>query len=311
MPRPSKRNGNARRASGQQGAARNGNEGIFTAAGRGEAPLTHGRGTGASARWRKSLKLSRSQFFHHDKAPVEHRRRARGLPPFPEREQAVRTGLDPALAANVAPTPRTVRPNAVAGPSPIAAGPSRAGSRDHPRAGNLARSAPPASAAAAAIVRDRVPPPLPVRAGFHAPNYVTPGDFTTYYMGNPQFEIAPLTVGGDTYAVRRVIQNAGGVSIDGKTTDSTLFATQSTFFRDRRVATFGYRVDTIQLRESNSARATATDPRVVSERISRTSGRWPPVPPTPMTSNRSLAHWARCFTRRTGCLQQRILEAAN
>ncbi len=97
--------------------------------------------------------------------------------------------------------------------------------------------------------------------------YVTEGDFTTYYVGDPRSAIAPFAYNGrqiNSTFVSRTRANAHAF----KEINSYMIAGQSFWFKDRLVTTLGYRLDDVTFRNENEARvASATDPRVTSRQL--------------------------------------------
>ena len=102
--------------------------------------------------------------------------------------------------------------------------------------------------------------------------YVTEGDFTTYYAGDPRAAIAPITYSGRqlfSNFVSRTKSNAHAF----KEINTFMFAGQSFWLRDRLVTTFGYRVDDVKFRNEEESRvADPADPRVTSRQ--RTLNEW-------------------------------------
>ena len=97
--------------------------------------------------------------------------------------------------------------------------------------------------------------------------YVTEGDFTTYYAGDPRAAVQPFTYNGRQITptfVSRVKANAHAF----KEIDSYMFAGQSFWWKDRLVTTLGYRRDKVTFRNEEEARVTSpTDPRVTSHQV--------------------------------------------
>jgi outer membrane receptor protein involved in Fe transport len=97
--------------------------------------------------------------------------------------------------------------------------------------------------------------------------YVTEGDFSTYYVGDPRATIAPYTFNGRQISsnfVSRTKANAHAF----KEITSYMFAGQSFWWKDRLVTTLGYRQDSVTFRNENEARVTnPTDPRVTSRQL--------------------------------------------
>jgi len=114
-------------------------------------------------------------------------------------------------------------------------------------------------------------------------HYVTLGDYTTYYQGNPQLAIPVLPVAvttGTTTTIKNAhladVATSGASNTDSiKQTDTMMLAMQNYWFRKRLVTTFGYRVDSIVFKDGITARLAATDPRVVAKQ--RVSGDFEPT----------------------------------
>lgn len=103
-------------------------------------------------------------------------------------------------------------------------------------------------------------------------NYVTEGDYRTYYASNSSLPVAPFVWNGKEYHTTyasRARANTGTV----KTINSAMFAAQSFWFRERLVTTVGARRDDIQFANAAEARVLdANDPRVKSGFLS--AGEW-------------------------------------
>ena len=94
-------------------------------------------------------------------------------------------------------------------------------------------------------------------------NYLTVGNFSTYYHGDPSVAMTPVTVGADVFSSRRASVNAND-SNDTKRTDSLLLVMQNKLWHDRIHTTFGYRLDDLKYSVAQTERATASDPLVLS-----------------------------------------------
>ena len=94
-------------------------------------------------------------------------------------------------------------------------------------------------------------------------NYLTVGNFSTYYHGDPSVGMTPVTVGADVFSTRRASVNAND-SNDTKRTDSLLLVMQNKLWRDRIHTTFGYRIDDLNYKVAKTERTAAGDPLVQS-----------------------------------------------
>lgn len=95
-------------------------------------------------------------------------------------------------------------------------------------------------------------------------HYVTPGDFESYYQSTPDIAVPAFTVGANTFSPRYVALNQNGSARDQKLTDTMMLATQNYWLKDRLITTLGYRSDKVVFKNGNTARLTATDPRVLA-----------------------------------------------
>ena len=97
--------------------------------------------------------------------------------------------------------------------------------------------------------------------------YVTEGDFSTYYVGDPRAPITPFAYNGRAITstfVSRVKGNAHAF----KEIDSFMLAGQSFWWGDRLVTTLGYRLDRVMFRNEGEARvANPADTRVTSRQL--------------------------------------------
>ncbi|MEO6246466.1 MAG: TonB-dependent receptor plug domain-containing protein [Opitutaceae bacterium] len=97
--------------------------------------------------------------------------------------------------------------------------------------------------------------------------YVTEGDFSTYYAGDPTQTIPEFTIGANTYHshfASRTRSNSHTIQ-DAR---SLMFASQSFWWKEKLVTTLGYRVDPITFETYGQSRITSTtDPRYTSRRF--------------------------------------------
>ena len=97
--------------------------------------------------------------------------------------------------------------------------------------------------------------------------YVTEGDFSTYYAGDPTQTIPSFTIGANTYHshfAARTRSNSHTI----QEAHSLMLAAQSFWLRDRLVTTLGYRVDPIEFQTYDQARINdSRDPRYTSGRF--------------------------------------------
>ncbi|MEO6246833.1 MAG: TonB-dependent receptor plug domain-containing protein [Opitutaceae bacterium] len=103
-------------------------------------------------------------------------------------------------------------------------------------------------------------------------NYVTEGDYRTYYASDSSLPIPAFTWNGKTYSstyASRVRANTQTV----KEINSAMFAAQSFWFKDRLVTTLGARRDDIKFTNAQEARVLdPNDPRVRSKLLA--AGEW-------------------------------------
>ena len=97
--------------------------------------------------------------------------------------------------------------------------------------------------------------------------YVTEGDFSTYYAGDPTQTIPSFTIGANTYHshfAARTRSNSHTI----QEAYSLMLAAQSFWLKDRLVTTLGYRVDPIEFQTYDQARISdPRDPRYTSGRF--------------------------------------------
>ena len=92
--------------------------------------------------------------------------------------------------------------------------------------------------------------------------YVTPGNYSTYYAGSPLEPVAVIR-NGKTYHNAFVDSSIAGGDIE-RTMNTVLAATQSAFFDSRLILTGGIRRDRIKLDQYGNTRLTATHPDVLA-----------------------------------------------
>lgn len=98
-------------------------------------------------------------------------------------------------------------------------------------------------------------------------NYVTEGDFTTYYGGNPEIAMPSFVFNGRTITSRFVSRTQSNVKSERDTT-TYMAAVQSAWLKDRLITTVGYRLDKISGLNWEESRITdPRDPRVTSRRF--------------------------------------------
>ena len=97
--------------------------------------------------------------------------------------------------------------------------------------------------------------------------YVTEGDFSTYYAGDPTQTSPSFTIGANTYHshfAARTRSNSHTI----QDAHSLMLAAQSFWLKDRLVTTVGYRVDPIEFQTYDQARISdPRDPRYTSGRF--------------------------------------------
>jgi len=103
-------------------------------------------------------------------------------------------------------------------------------------------------------------------------NYVTAGDYRTYYGSNPSIPVGEFTWNGRQYHAAYASRARANTQTVKEIT-SLMFAAQSFWFKDRLVTTLGARRDDIKFRNAQEARVLdANDPRVRSGQLS--AGEW-------------------------------------
>ena len=107
-------------------------------------------------------------------------------------------------------------------------------------------------------------------------HYATEGAYDTYYMSDVRIPLPSFTVGANTYHARLVANGERNNSNDLKLTDTLMIADQAYFWKDRIIATAGYRVDKTKFKNGVTSRLAATDPAVVSG--GRVANEWQAVP---------------------------------
>ena len=97
--------------------------------------------------------------------------------------------------------------------------------------------------------------------------YVTEGDFSTYYAGDPTQTIPSFTIGANTYHSHFAARTRSN-SHTMQEAYSLMLAAQSFWLKDRLVTTLGYRVDPIEFQTYDQARISdPRDPRYTSGRF--------------------------------------------
>lgn len=103
-------------------------------------------------------------------------------------------------------------------------------------------------------------------------NYVTEGDYRTYYMGNGLIPTPEFTFGGSTYHSQYTARTKANAHAE-KAINSYMLAAQSYWWNDRLISTLGYRIDEITFRNEKEARISdPNDPRVLNK--SRVLNEW-------------------------------------
>ena len=98
-------------------------------------------------------------------------------------------------------------------------------------------------------------------------HYAAEGDFGNYYVGDPRSAFTPVTLSGRQFRSNYVSRTKGNAHAF-KNIDSFMIAGQNFWFNERLVTTFGYRVDRVEFRNENEARASnPADPRVTSREL--------------------------------------------
>ncbi len=96
--------------------------------------------------------------------------------------------------------------------------------------------------------------------------YVTEGDFSTYYVGDSRSAILPIAYNG-RQMLSRYVSRVKANTHAFKEIDATMLAAQSFWFQERLVTTLGWRLDQVTFRNEGEARvASPTDPRIASGR---------------------------------------------
>mgnify|MGYP003336949965 CR=1 FL=1 len=94
--------------------------------------------------------------------------------------------------------------------------------------------------------------------------YVTEGDFSTYYVGDSRSAILPIAYNG-RQMLSRYVSRVKANTHAFKEIDTTMLAAQSFWFQERLVTTLGWRLDQVTFRNEGEARvASPTDPRIAS-----------------------------------------------
>lgn len=96
-------------------------------------------------------------------------------------------------------------------------------------------------------------------------NYVTEGDYRTYYMGNGLIPTPTFAIGANTYHSQYVSRTKANAHSE-KAINSYMLAAQSFWWNDRFITTLGYRLDQIKFRNELESRiSNPNDPRVLSK----------------------------------------------
>jgi outer membrane receptor protein involved in Fe transport len=103
-------------------------------------------------------------------------------------------------------------------------------------------------------------------------NYVTEGDYRTYYASDSSLPITPFIWNGREYSTTYA-SRARANTQTVKEINSVMFASQSFWFKERLVTTLGARRDDIKFKNAQEARVLdANDPRVRSRQLA--AGEW-------------------------------------
>lgn len=98
-------------------------------------------------------------------------------------------------------------------------------------------------------------------------NYVTEGDFRTYYASDPSIPLSPFVWNGRTYSAAYASRSRANTQTI-KDINSFMFASQSFWWKDRLVTTLGARRDDIKFKNAQEARVLdPNDPRVKSKQL--------------------------------------------
>lgn len=95
-------------------------------------------------------------------------------------------------------------------------------------------------------------------------HYVAPGDFATYFVGDPRQDFTVVR-NGRTYHNTFIHNSVAGGDIE-RTMNTALAATQSTFLEGKLVVTAGVRRDRIKFDQHGDTRLSAADPDVLAGR---------------------------------------------
>jgi iron complex outermembrane receptor protein len=103
-------------------------------------------------------------------------------------------------------------------------------------------------------------------------NYITEGDYTTYYGADPSIPIPPFVYNGRTYTATYASRSRANTETI-KDINSFMFASQSFWWKDRLITTLGARRDDIKFKNAQEARVLdPNDPRVKSKQLA--VGEW-------------------------------------
>lgn len=93
-------------------------------------------------------------------------------------------------------------------------------------------------------------------------NYITTGNYNTYYAGNGQDSFS-VTRNGKTYTSRWINSSTAAGNVE-RTMNTAMVATQSSFWKNHIIVTAGVRQDEITFDSFGSSRYVATDPEVIA-----------------------------------------------
>lgn len=103
-------------------------------------------------------------------------------------------------------------------------------------------------------------------------NYITEGDYRTYYASDSSRPLAPFVWNGKTYSSTYASRSRANTETV-KDITSLMFASQSFWFKERLVTTLGARRDDIKFKNAQEARVTdPNDPRILAKELA--VGEW-------------------------------------